>query len=1359
MKFLKKVVVVLSFSIFNIYIFAIPPYNPVVGGEVFPSLYSPSILGGGLSVTGGVFNDGLPALLSINPSLSAGEENPIFDASYILLAGIRPEKGTGHVLNAGFIYPFNWGVIGGNANFTHVRFNSLNFGTFGEGRFSYSKDITERLYVGVGSYFSGGTNWALGVDLGVMYRFPDVAFFHDTRLGISLQGIGKPYNPNINGVRDSGKMLGYPSMFTPHIGITTKFVSLEKFKMGMYVDLAAPSFSNMTLDTGISMLIMDMLTIKGTYSFNLLETLNKKQTHIPSFGIGLKFKINSKSSGQGQNLSQTVIIPQFGVKPFYNNIWAFGMGVTTKFGTEDREGPKIEVSLKENMYISPNNDGVQDAMELPLKITDRRYVTSWECIIKDKDGNIVRQIANKKPIRELKTAASFFKLLSQHKGSVGVPEVLRWDGIMESGEVAKDGEYSFTIHATDDNHNSSMVGPYSLFVDNTPPIININEIEASKVKIFSPDGDGNKDEFVISQNGSKEDLWDAVIFDTHHRLIKKFSIVKDNLHNLIWDGKDEKDEIVSDGVYSYTVHAKDRAGNENQKTISNIIIDTNKPNVAINIYKKYFSPNEDGVNDIITLNPIVNAEGLFKCNVEINNMKGEALRHIELSPSNIKAIEFDGKKDDGTILKEGSYFASIRCEYNNGYVSKGASPEFIIDVTPPSAKVSSSVKIFSPDGDGKLDSVSFLQDVSKDLWKGKIFALDSNGKKAGDAVLTLDFKNTVPKKFEWQGLNNDGALLKDGKYAYVLEGVDEAGNKYESSMAIVELNTEKADIILNADQMIFSPNNDGVKDFLTFLPIVRSKTPVTSYRLTIINEKDGSIVNVKEGEGMPPSHIVWRALNKESSNESESLSSATYCSDGFYKATIEVELENKQQAMSTVSGIEIDTTYPNIELDSPYLVFSSNIDGKRATLPITQKSSKEELWQGAIKNESGYVVRNMNWEGEASNFEWDALDNTGNKVSNGKYYYEVFSQDKAGNATTKVLKNIVLDDRLPKVYITQELEAFSPNDDSVKDEQIFSIHTNMEEGIEKWSLAIKKVNTNEVIYLYKDTTEALPKTVKWQGKDKDKILEGNFIAELMVEYEKGDIAKGESSQFISAITPPKLSVSLKPKYFSPDNDGMDDDLFIKLKALSDVGIDSWSFEISEPIETGGKQFWKSQGTGKIAEELIWDGRSSKGEVVQSATDYPFTFTVKDTLGLTSTTKGYIPVDILVIRDGDKLKIAVPSIIFRPNANDFNGLDESVVSKNTYVLKRVAQILNKFTDYQVQVEGHANSITGSEDEEKKELIPLSTLRAQAVMKILIKNGVRSSRLSAIGMGGSRPIASLNDRDNWWKNRRVEFILIK
>ena len=38
--------------------------------------------------------------------------------------------------------------------------------------------------------------------------------------------------------------------------------------------------------------------------------------------------------------------------------------------------------------------------------------------------------------------------------------------------------------------------------------------------------------------------------------------------------------------------------------------------------------------------------------------------------------------------------------------------------------------------------------------------------------------------------------------------------------------------------------------------------------------------------------------------------------------------------------------------------------------------------------------------------------------------------------------------------------------------------------------------------------------------------------------------------------------------------------------------------------------------------------------------------------------------------------------------------------------------------------------------------------------LVKNG-----LSTVGMGGRKPVVSRADKPNWWKNRRVEFILDK
>ena len=223
-----------------------------------------------------------------------------------------------------------------------------------------------------------------------------------------------------------------------------------------------------------------------------------------------------------------------------------------------------------------------------------------------------------------------------------------------------------------------------------------------------------------------------------------------------------------------------------------------------------------------------------------------------------------------------------------------------------------------------------------------------------------------------------------------------------------------------------------------------------------------------------------------------------------------------------------------------------------------------------------------------------------------------------------------------------------------------------------------------------------------------------------------------------------------------------------------VPLKNWSFQIKDP---NNKPFWSTSGKSSITERIIWDGRGNNGELVQSAMDYPYTFTVTDTLGMTSTVEGKIEIDILVIRVGDVLKMAVPSIIFRQDAADFGvevkdssgkvtkpGITEAQAANNERILKRIAQILKKFKDYRVTVEGHANSVTGTEEEETTNkhglaLVRLSEDRAKFVMEKLKKYGVSGDRLSAVGRGGRQRVAPLGDKDNAWKNRRVEFILNK
>ncbi|HEY9053307.1 MAG TPA: OmpA family protein, partial [Rectinemataceae bacterium] len=262
----------------------------------------------------------------------------------------------------------------------------------------------------------------------------------------------------------------------------------------------------------------------------------------------------------------------------------------------------------------------------------------------------------------------------------------------------------------------------------------------------------------------------------------------------------------------------------------------------------------------------------------------------------------------------------------------------------------------------------------------------------------------------------------------------------------------------------------------------------------------------------------------------------------------------------------------------------------------------------------------------------------------------------------------------------------------------------------------------------------------------------------------------------AALPAPSFKLSLKPQYFSPDGDGQDDTLIVSIESSAPAGFSDWKFEIFETavVESAkagttapGRLFASWSGKGAPPASISWNGRSSRGETVESATDYSYRMTATDSRGKSGSAGGTFTVDVLVIRDGDKLKINVPSIVFRANFADFIGLSTDVVDKNEQVVSRIAQILNRFPGYSIEIQGHANSISKIsglsqakiDAEEKNELIPLSKGRAEYVKAMLIRFGVDATRLSAVGLGSSKPVVKFSDAENRWKNRRVEFVLIK
>ena len=112
------------------------------------------------------------------------------------------------------------------------------------------------------------------------------------------------------------------------------------------------------------------------------------------------------------------------------------------------------------LFISPNNDGVQDELVIPLSINEKRYISEWSLVILNSEGTAVRTIGNKEKRPEELTVKSFFESLFSKKEGVVVPESVMWNGVLDSGEVAPDGTYFYYVTATDDNVN---IGKTELF--------------------------------------------------------------------------------------------------------------------------------------------------------------------------------------------------------------------------------------------------------------------------------------------------------------------------------------------------------------------------------------------------------------------------------------------------------------------------------------------------------------------------------------------------------------------------------------------------------------------------------------------------------------------------------------------------------------------------------------------------------------------------------------------------------------------------------------------------------------------------------------------------------------------------------
>ena len=121
--------------------------------------------------------------------------------------------------------------------------------------------------------------------------------------------------------------------------------------------------------------------------------------------------------------------------------------------------------------------------------------------------------------------------------------------------------------------------------------------------------------------------------------------------------------------------------------------------------------------------------------------------------------------------------------------------------------------------------------------------------------------------------------------------------------------------------------------------------------------------------------------------------------------------------------------------------------------------------------------------------------------------------------------------------------------------------------------------------------------------------------------------------------------------------------------------------------------------------------------------------------------------VSVTRIGNNITLNMPgNVTFATNSADLNaGFFE--------VLNSVATVLNEFEQTVIEVAGHTDS-TGADEYNRQ----LSERRASAVAAYLRTRGILADRITTVGVGESRPVAT-NDTDAGRQlNRRVELTLV-
>jgi outer membrane protein OmpA-like peptidoglycan-associated protein/flagellar hook assembly protein FlgD len=495
----------------------------------------------------------------------------------------------------------------------------------------------------------------------------------------------------------------------------------------------------------------------------------------------------------------------------------------------------------------------------------------------------------------------------------------------------------------------------------------------------------------------------------------------------------------------------------------------------------------------------------------------------------------------------------------------------------------------------------------------------------------------IPKTIEWNGEDSAGNRVEDGTYYYTMTAWDENDNKTVTERKRVVVDTKIPSVEAESEMFLFSPNGDGAKDTLAVALRSADIDPQDKIVLRITDVKSKNTVLEKTFEGIVPDRYVWDGKDVNGSAVPE----------GIYDFSIAASDPAGNQTSSLVKGITVRTEYEKISVSPSLRAFSPNGDGFYDMNDLRLFSSSREgllSWNLALLDKDEKAVRELTGE---KNFPdivtFDGKDRAGKTLPDGLYSVRFKLAFESGNHPETFFKYIKIDNTPPKIDVSVNLAAFSPNGDGVKDTVSLMHKIGAGEG-DVFEANI--VNAAGGTFKTFNFGTNPPEVVVWDGLGDGNVqpVDGSYTYVIVGKDDVGNSAMAEAGPVKLVTGFEQVSVEPTEYAISPNGDKVKDTVTFKLGTDNRQGIVEWKLDVKDNAGSVVRSFNHRNMGPQLPAEVLWDGKSTTGDAVKDGI-YTASFSMLYDTGNNPISK---PKDIRIDTQGPSVEVHVDDKYLSPN---------------------------------------------------------------------------------------------------------------